>query len=123
MKQNNQEGAVRWVVEMAKKKGQAGHDAATLKRLIEEFIAEVEKSDENEDLELREGELASVSGGDRGSKWKSGDDIGKYLWQGTMARTQQNIAWKNAEEEQEKQRGQRQNDIDGGGQPTIKNLF
>ena len=91
--------------------------------MIEEFIAEVEKSDENEDLELREGELASVSGGDRGSKWKSGDHIGKYPWQGTMARTQQNIAWKNAEEEQEKQRVQRQNDIDGGGQPTIKNLF
>jgi len=54
MKQNNQEGAVRWVVEMAKKKGQAGHDAATLKRLIEEFIAEVLKNDENEDLELSE---------------------------------------------------------------------
>ena len=121
--QHNQDAAISRLVEIAKEKGKTGYDSATVKRLIEEFIAEVEKSDENEDLELREGELASVSGGDRGSKWKSGDDIGKYLWQGTMARTQQNIAWKNAEEEQEKQRVQRQNDIDGGGQPTIKNLF
>ena len=121
--QHNQEAAVSRLVEIAQEKGKAGYDAETVKRLIEEFIADVQKNDENEDLELREGELASVSGGDRGSKWKSGDGRGKYLWQGTMARTQQDIAWKNAEEEQEKQRGQRQNDIDGGGQPTIKNLF
>ncbi len=54
MKQNNQEGAVRWLVEIAKEKGQAGYDEATLKRLIEEFIAEVLKNDENQDLELSE---------------------------------------------------------------------
>ena len=117
--QHNQEAAVSRLVEIAKEKGKAGYDAETVKRLIEEFIADVQKNDENEDLELREGELASVSGGDRGSKWKSGDD----RWRRQIRDKQQNIAWKNAEEEQEKQRGQRQNDIDGGGQPTIKNLF
>ena len=72
--QNNQEAAVSRLVEIAKEKGQTGYDAATVKRLIEEFIAEVEKNDENEDLELREGELASVSGGwiniDRKFVWK-----------------------------------------------------
>ncbi|KZR83553.1 hypothetical protein PMIT1342_00345 [Prochlorococcus marinus str. MIT 1342] len=31
--------------------------------MIEEFIAEVQKNDENEDLELSEAELAAVSGG------------------------------------------------------------
>jgi len=54
MKQNNQEAAFRWLVEIAKEKGQAGYNAATLKRLIEEFIAELQKNDENEDLELSE---------------------------------------------------------------------
>ena len=48
---------------MAKEKGQAGYDAATVKRLIEEFIAEVQKNDENEDLELKEEELTAVAGG------------------------------------------------------------
>ncbi len=59
MKQNNQEGAVRWLVEIAKQKGQTGYDAATLKRLLEEFIAEVQKNDEKEDLELSEEQLAA----------------------------------------------------------------
>ena len=61
--QHNQDGAVAKLVEIAKEKGQTGYDSATVKRLIEEFIAEVEKNDENEDVELSEGELAAVSGG------------------------------------------------------------
>jgi len=61
--QSNQEAAVTRLVEIAKEKGQTGYDAETVKRLIEEFIAEVEKNDENEDLELNEGELAAVAGG------------------------------------------------------------
>jgi len=42
------------LVEMAKEKGQIGYDAASVKRLIEEFILEVQKNDENEDVELSE---------------------------------------------------------------------
>ena len=61
--QSNQEAAVSRLVEMAEEKGQTGYDAATVKRLIEEFIAEVQKNDENEDLELKEGELMAVAGG------------------------------------------------------------
>ena len=61
--QHNQDGAVAKLVEIAKEKGQTGYDSATVKRLIEEFIAEVQKNDENEDLELSESELAAVSGG------------------------------------------------------------
>ena len=63
--QSNEDAAVSRLVEMAKEKGQTGYDAVTVKRLIEEFIAEVEQNDENEDLELREAELAAVSGGKR----------------------------------------------------------
>ena len=63
--QSNQEAAVSRLVEMAEEKGQTGYDAATVKRLIEEFIAEVEKNDENDDLELKEGELTAVAGGGR----------------------------------------------------------
>ena len=61
--QSNQYAAVSRLVEIAKEKGQTGYDSATVKRLIEEFISEVEKNDENEDLELNEGELAAVAGG------------------------------------------------------------
>ena len=61
--QHHQEAAFNRLVEIAKEKGQAGYDAGTVKRLIEEFVAEVQKNDENEDLELSEGELAAVSGG------------------------------------------------------------
>ena len=61
--QHNQEAAVSRLVEIAQEKGKAGYDSATVKRLIEEFIAEVEKNDENENVELSEGELAAVSGG------------------------------------------------------------
>ncbi len=61
--QSNQDAAVSRLVEMAKEKGQTGYDAVTVKRLIEEFIAEVQKNDENEDVELNEGELAAVAGG------------------------------------------------------------
>jgi len=61
--QLNQEEAVSRLVDMAKEKGQAGYDAATVKRLIEEYISEVEKNDENEAIELREEELSVVSGG------------------------------------------------------------
>ena len=64
--QSNQDAAVTRLVEMAKEKGQKGYDAETVKRLIEEFIAEVEKNDENEDVELKEGELTAVSGGSHG---------------------------------------------------------
>ena len=46
-----------------KAKRQTGYDSVTVKRLIEEFIADVQKNDENEDVELREEELAAVSGG------------------------------------------------------------
>ena len=60
--QHDQEAAVSRLVEIAQEKGQTGYDAATVKRLIEEFIAEVQKNDENEDLELREEELSAVSG-------------------------------------------------------------
>ena len=63
--QHNQDAAISRLVEIAKEKGQTGYDSATVKRLIEEFIAEVEKNDENEDVELSEGELAAVSGGKR----------------------------------------------------------
>ena len=52
--QHNQEAAVSRLVEIAEEKGQTGYDAATVKRLIKEFIAEVQKNDENEDLELSE---------------------------------------------------------------------
>ena len=65
--QSNQDVAVSKLVEMAEEKGQTGYDAVTVKRLIEEFIAEVEKNDENEDLELKEGELAAVAGGTDGA--------------------------------------------------------
>ena len=68
--QNNQEAAVSRLVEIAKEKGQTGYDAATVKSLIEEFIAEVQKNDENEDVELREEELSAVSGGCGGSREK-----------------------------------------------------
>ena len=119
--QHNQEAAVSRLVEIAKEKGKAGYDAETVKRLIEEFIADVQKNDENEDLELREGELASVSGGKSGTIIRGKREGGSTRDQDSQS--QQNMAWKNAEEEQEKQRGQRQNHIDGGGQPIIKNLF
>jgi len=62
---------------MAKEKGQTGYDAVTVKTLIEEFIAEVEKNDENEDLELKEGELSAVAGGHGSSP--------KYYWDGEHA--------------------------------------
>ena len=74
--QSNQDAAVSRLVEMAKEKGQTGYDAVTVKRLIEEFIAEVEKNDENEDLELKEGELSAVAGGGAGRK---------YSWDGEHA--------------------------------------
>ncbi len=61
--QSNQEAAVTRLVEIAKEKGKTGYDAVTVKKLIEEFIAEVEKNDENEDLELREEELMAMAGG------------------------------------------------------------
>ena len=61
--QSNEDAAVSRLVEMAKEKGQTGYDAVIVKRLIEEFIAEVQKNDENEDLELKEGELMAVAGG------------------------------------------------------------
>ena len=61
--QHNQETAVSRLVEIAQEKGQAGYDATTVKRLIEEYIAEVQKNDENEELELRVEELAAVAGG------------------------------------------------------------
>ena len=61
--QSNQEAAVTRLVEIAKEKGKTGYDAVTVKKLIEEFIAEVEKNDENDNLELKEGELAAVAGG------------------------------------------------------------
>ena len=64
--QSNQDAAVSRLVEIAKEKGQTGYDAVTVKKLIEEFIAEVEKNDENEDLELKEGELAALAGGHGG---------------------------------------------------------
>ena len=48
-----------------------------MKRLIEEFIAEVQKNDENEDLELKEGELSAVAGGHGSSP--------KYYWDGEHA--------------------------------------
>ena len=72
--QHNQEAAVSRLVEIAQEKGQTGYDSATVKRLIEEFIAEVEKNDENEDVELSEGELAAVSGGQLGGKDKPDPD-------------------------------------------------
>ncbi len=91
--QHNQEAAVSRLVEIAKEKGQTGYDAATVKRLIEEFIAEVQKmiaigaennvsftveevktylreldeEDEFDDVELNEAALAAVSGGARGT--------------------------------------------------------
>ena len=61
--QSNQDAAVSRLVEMAKEKGLKDYYAVTVKRLIEEFIAEVEKNDENEDLELREEELMAMAGG------------------------------------------------------------
>ena len=61
--QSNQEAAVSRLVEIAKGKGKAGYDAATVKRLIEEFIADVQKNDENEDVQISEAELTAVSGG------------------------------------------------------------
>ena len=76
--QHNQEAAVSRLVEIAQEKGKAGYDSATVKRLIEEFIAEVEKNDENENVELSEGELAAVSGGFRFDK-----SIGPFRVPGT----------------------------------------
>ena len=70
--QHNQEAAVSRLVEIAQEKGQTGYDSATVKRLIEEFIAEVQKNDENEDLELSEAELSAVSGGNLGKATKAG---------------------------------------------------
>ena len=61
--QLNQDEAVSKLVEIAKDKGKVGYDAETVKRLIEDFIAEVEKHDESEDLELSAAELSAVSGG------------------------------------------------------------
>ena len=61
------------LLKIAKEKGQTGYDAVTVKKLIEEFIAEVEKNDENEDLVLKEGELAAVSGGFNFGKAKQAD--------------------------------------------------
>ncbi len=116
--QHNQDGAVAKLVEIAKEKGQAGYDSVTVKRLIEEFIAEVQKNDENEDLELREGELSAVSGG---SATKMGCEGGSTREEDSSS--QQNMAWKNAEEEQEKQRVQRQKDIDDGSIFVTKNII
>ena len=73
--QSNQEAAVNRLVEMAKEKGQTGYDAVTVKRLIEEFIAEVEKNDENEDLELKESELTAVAGGSSFSIYCENKDL------------------------------------------------
>ena len=61
--QDNQDAAVSRLLAVAKKKGQEGYDFETVKRLIEEFITEVEKNDDDNDIELTETMLSAVAGG------------------------------------------------------------
>ena len=61
--QDNQDEAISRLVEIANAKGKVGYDAETVKSFIEEFFAEIEKYDENDDLELSAAELSAVSAG------------------------------------------------------------
>ena len=70
--QDNQDAAVSRLLEIAKEKGQEGYDVETVKRLIEEFITEVEKNDDDIDIELTDTMLSAVAGGGIGSnKWQA----------------------------------------------------
>jgi len=82
--QTNQEETIARLVEIAKENGQKDYDAATIKRLIAEFTTDIEKDDENEDLELNSEELTAVAGGGMWERHKQRNKKGRYSMKGRI---------------------------------------